>query len=158
MTIRSEIVLPHALAQHISWAGDTNNHLPPEHLEPGGTVNKINQILLDRALEGLDTYGTYLMSNNERDAVRDLIDELADAFMYVTQIQLQGNGVIPPERLKRIQHGILELLHTLVPSWADTHEDDELAWASINQDKLMNRIKNIDEGLYREYMNGEQND
>jgi len=128
MTRSLEVVLPHALAQHLSWAGDEQNELPIHHVQAGGITNDINSILLDRAINGLDTYGTYLMAGNGRNATQDLIDELADALMYVTQIRLESGGRMGDEQAAKIQGKLFELLHMVVPYWRaelDAELDDE---------------------------------
>lgn len=119
-----EVVLPHALAHHLEWARATENHLPASHLAQGGTVNDINTILLDRAIDGLDHYGTYLMTHNERDSVRDLIDELADAYMYATQCQLNATDDRDAARMRKIQGQLCEMLHIIVPSWREKSESE----------------------------------
>jgi hypothetical protein len=124
MTRSLEVVLPHALAQHLSWAGDERNQLPMHHVQPGGITNAINGILLDRAITGLDVYGTYLMAGNGRNATQDLVDELADALMYITQIRLEGGGSMGDERAAKIQGKLLELLHMVVPDLLNELNDE----------------------------------
>lgn len=138
MTRSREVILPHALAQHLSWAGDEGNQLPISHVESGGVTNKINLILMDRAIDGLDTYGTYLMANNERDATKDLIDEIADAIMYVTQLRIEDRGSLDDERAARIQSRLFEIMHMIVPHWKP-----ELSAFNVNKER------------YVEYVNGD---
>lgn len=44
----------------------------------------------ERAEEGYAKYGTYLARNNGRDAMQDLVEELADASCYAEQLVQEG--------------------------------------------------------------------
>lgn len=46
-------------------------------------------MLEQRNQQGIETYGTSLHTQNGRDALQDLVEELADAYMYVTQLRLE---------------------------------------------------------------------
>lgn len=47
------------------------------------------RMLLDREVRGIETYGTTLQTFNGRDAVRDALEELIDAWQYLVQISLE---------------------------------------------------------------------
>jgi hypothetical protein len=120
-----DIVLPTCLAHHLEWASREETQLPAHHTQVGGVVNDINKMLVDRALDGLEKYDSYLQTNNGRDATRDLIEELLDASMYVTQLLMQDDprSPIKPHVLKRMQAQLFEMLHSLVSAWRGEFED-----------------------------------
>ena len=45
--------------------------------------------LMERVQKGLDTYGTPLQTDNGRNALQDLYEELLDAAMYIKQKLLE---------------------------------------------------------------------
>ena len=47
------------------------------------------RMLDERERKGVETYGTTLQTFNGRDAIRDLKEELIDAFQYACQIELE---------------------------------------------------------------------
>ena len=57
--------------------------------KPGPGMDKILELLTDRAKFGYEKYGTYLHPHNGRSALIDLRDELADAQMYVMQFAME---------------------------------------------------------------------
>lgn len=46
-------------------------------------------MLLDREKKGVETYGTSLQTWNGRNPIRDLLEELIDAWQYAVQIDLE---------------------------------------------------------------------
>lgn len=68
-------------------------------------------MLLDRELKGIETYGTTLQTHNGRDAVRDLLEELVDAFQYAIQIQLERDVLISENARLRAEVARLEGNH-----------------------------------------------
>lgn len=57
-------------------------------------LDYVMQDFIDRAEMGKQKYGTYLETNNGRNALNDLYQELADAVMYIKQELLQRAGTI----------------------------------------------------------------
>jgi hypothetical protein len=68
-------------------------------LEAGSTIPNLRG--LDRLVDDLEAraefgkgkYGVYLQTNNGRDAIIDLYQELLDAVMYSAQASLEGDGL-----------------------------------------------------------------
>lgn len=52
------------------------------------------RMLLRREAKGIATYGTTLRSENGRDAVRDALEELIDAWQYLVQIGLERDALL----------------------------------------------------------------
>lgn len=60
------------------------------------------EVLKAREAVGIERYGTTLRTHNGRDAVRDLREELADAYVYATQAGMEAEaGEPPPDHLLR---------------------------------------------------------
>uniref|UniRef100_A0A6M3LBE9 Uncharacterized protein n=1 Tax=viral metagenome TaxID=1070528 RepID=A0A6M3LBE9_9ZZZZ len=51
-----------------------------------------NRRLTEREQQGLATYGTTLQTFNGRDAIKDALDELIDAYQYVIQAQMERDS------------------------------------------------------------------
>jgi hypothetical protein len=58
---------------------------PGEQVVLHHVINDLNA----RAEMGLHKYNTLLMTNNGRDALQDLLEELLDAVMYLKQFMLE---------------------------------------------------------------------
>jgi hypothetical protein len=54
-------------------------------LAPGS----FRDLVAAREQVGIETYGETLHSHNNRDVLRDVLEELADAFVYMTQLALE---------------------------------------------------------------------
>lgn len=53
-------------------------------------THKFLALLESRYQQGLETYGTPLEAYNGRNAINDLLEELADAYLYAIQAQVEG--------------------------------------------------------------------
>lgn len=53
---------------------------------------EIQKLLLARAIKGLDNYDSLLVSDNDRDCEKDLLEELLDCLMYCKQCEIEGGG------------------------------------------------------------------
>lgn len=51
------------------------------------------QMLLERELKGIETYGTTLQTENGRDAVQDALEEAIDLWQYLVQISLERDAL-----------------------------------------------------------------
>lgn len=58
---------------------------------PSLLKNEVIQKLRDREWKGLQTYGESLTTNNNRNAIKDLEEELLDALAYAEQAELEGS-------------------------------------------------------------------
>ena len=61
---------------------------PPKHGEKI-VVDELIKDIQDRKTFGYGKYGTYLMSNNGRNAIVDMYQELLDALIYCKQILIE---------------------------------------------------------------------
>ena len=52
------------------------------------------EMLLQREIRGIETYGTSLQTHNGRDAVRDAMEEAVDLWQYLVQIMLEREALI----------------------------------------------------------------
>lgn len=76
---------------HTNERPETN---PPEFKEQPNPIPNESPAIIDLVIEefkqrkdiGLARYGTVLQANNGRDALRDLLDELLDACVYIRQV------------------------------------------------------------------------
>lgn len=53
----------------------------------------LRELVQVRVKEGFEKYGTYLMTRNGRNAVKDSWDECIDGCMYLTQADMEGHRV-----------------------------------------------------------------
>ncbi len=51
-------------------------------------------MLLNREAKGIESYGTTLQTHNGRDCLRDLLEELIDAWQYTVQARLEREALI----------------------------------------------------------------
>lgn len=65
-------------------------------------------MLLDREVKGIQTYGTTLQAFNGRDAVRDALEEVVDAFQYLVQIQIEHEALTAENAMLRARVAELE--------------------------------------------------
>jgi len=63
--------------------------------------------LAERERIGIERYGTTLRTHNGRDVVRDLREELADAYVYLQQVTLE-QGVEPDHMLRVVRWRLVE--------------------------------------------------
>ncbi|MDP5253349.1 MULTISPECIES: hypothetical protein [unclassified Vibrio] len=66
---------------------------PKLTLTSQAVIPEVMKDLTDRLAKGMDTYGVPLMSNNGRDALKDLYEELLDAACYVKQVMMEKQEV-----------------------------------------------------------------
>lgn len=52
------------------------------------------QMLLDREIKGIETYGTTLQTHNGRDPVQDAMEEVIDCWQYLVQIHLEREALV----------------------------------------------------------------
>lgn len=68
--------------------------------KPSPGMDKVLELLTNRARFGYEKYGTYLHPHNGRVALLDLRDELLDAQMYAMQFAMEeGNGEVTGDHL-----------------------------------------------------------
>lgn len=68
--------------------------------KPSPDMDKVLELLTNRARFGYEKYGTYLHPHNGRSALIDLRDELLDAQMYAMQFAMEeGNGDVTGDHL-----------------------------------------------------------
>lgn len=65
------------------------------------------QMLLDREVKGIATYGTTLQTHNGRDAVRDAMEEAVDLWQYLVQILLEREALISENARLRAENAQL---------------------------------------------------
>lgn len=65
-------------------------------------------MLLDREIKGIEQYGTTLQTHNGRDANRDALEELIDAFQYVVQLRLEREALTDENAALRARVAELE--------------------------------------------------
>jgi hypothetical protein len=65
-------------------------------------------MLLDREVKGIQTYGRSLETFNGRNAVRDALEEVVDAFQYLVQIQLEREAMTAENAALRARVAELE--------------------------------------------------
>lgn len=68
-------------------------------------------MLLDREIKGIEQYGRSLETFNGRNAIRDALEEVVDAFQYLTQIQLEHDALITERDVLRARVAELESCH-----------------------------------------------
>ena len=57
--------------------------------EPDTVIFNLISLLTKRAMFGKNKYGTFLKTHNGRSALKDLLDELLDAAMYIEQLIME---------------------------------------------------------------------
>lgn len=69
-----------------------SEHQPPPKPGHDTVVNHVLFDILERANAGKERYGTYLQTNNGRDALMDAYQEAIDLVMYLRQAILERDG------------------------------------------------------------------
>jgi len=67
----------------------------PHMLDEYEMTDSLREALEVRVEDGLQSYGTMLMTHNGRDASRDLRGELFDALFYAHQIEMETGHPLP---------------------------------------------------------------
>ena len=73
----------------------------------------LREALKAREAIGIERYGTTLRTHNGRDAVRDLLEELADAYVYATQAGMEAGEPPPDHLLRAVRWALVEAWRSL---------------------------------------------
>jgi hypothetical protein len=107
----------------------------PKPMSEEGSTLVLPHVLADlqaRADWGLAKYQTYLHTNNGRDALVDLYQELLDAVMYVKQALLERESTTDKlTRLRTLVNAILDNHRNL-----DAPKGDAVNWANLSTEDV----------------------
>ena len=71
--------------------------------------DSLKDLFKERYKKGLETYGCPLMTGDERDTLKDIKEEIADAIMYSHKFTLE-TGELEFDNLTKVLMNILEIL------------------------------------------------
>lgn len=77
------------------------------------TPGPFRDLVAAREAVGIATYGETLHSHNGRDALRDTLEELADAFVYLEQLRLEGPANLEIDLVRTAQLHVTNAVHVL---------------------------------------------
>jgi hypothetical protein len=113
--------------------------LPTPNDGPSMHMLVIGDIAAREAL-GVSRYGTPLQAFNGRDALRDILEELLDASVYVKQAMVERDSWRDPAKLAQLFHETYERLAPLFGY--ETREESAKPWAEVPERnrKLMTAV------------------
>jgi len=86
---------PGAMRRHSAAQSSHGDAVAPHMLDEYEMTDSLREALEIRAEDGLQAYGTMLMTHNGRDAPRDLRGEVFDALFYAHQVEMETGQSLP---------------------------------------------------------------